>query len=445
MDFTIDLLIYDGAIVAALMILSVFLRKKISFFQNFIVPAPVIAGIIGMVLGKYGFGVIKFSEQASSYSGYLFYFLFATLFLMKKENNNLKSLIKKSWSSVCLINAAYVGFYGVAAIIGTTLLCNLFPALSSKFGVLSATGFAGGHGSAAAIGKAFQATGFTQAVSVAQTFATIGLLCGIFGGVALIKLATKKHYTQLIKDASELNNDVKTGLIEESDRKVFSKESTHPMSIDSLTWHISLVVCATGLGMAFNKFVIKEIFPDIYLPDHIFTLLAGAVVFWILKMLKLNKYIENSTITHIGSSVTDLLIVFGVATINLNIVMDYWLPILLMCIAMLLLNLLFLLVISKKGFKDFWFERGIFIYGMCTGVAATGILLLRVVDPKYETTILEDIGISMIVMTPIDMAILAMTPIMFVANLGLLWGGILFVSAVVMILLSKLFYKKTTV
>lgn len=444
MDFTLAGFIQDFAIMSGLMILSMILRAKIKFFQNFYVPVAMIAGIIGIIGGKYVLNIIPFSSQASSYSGFLFYFLFATLFIGKEggKKTGVLGLLKRSGDSVCLNNAAYAGFYGVAAMISASILIAAFPSLNSGFGVLAATGFAGGHGSAAAVGAAFVNNGWEEGLSVAQTFATIGLLCGIFGGVGLIKMATKRKYTKIIDEVGALPEDMKTGLIRPENREAMATETVNTMSIDSLTWHTILVVGATGAGMAFNAYVVKKLIPGIVLPDHIFTLVCGALLFLILSKVGLGDYVDKQCINRIGSTVTDYLVAFGVATINLNVVLDYWLPLLIMSLVMLGLNLVFLFVISRDMFHNYWFERGIYIYGMCTGVAATGILLLRIVDPEYKTKALEDIGVAMIVMAPIDIVILSMTPIMFVQGMGLAWGAILTVFAAALLIISKVFFNK---
>ena len=43
------------------------------------------------------------------------------------------------------------------------------------------------------------------------------------------------------------------------------------------------------------------------------------------------------------------------------------------------------LFLSPKLFEEAWFERGIAEFGQATGVTATGLLLLRTVDPENKT------------------------------------------------------------
>ena len=46
--------------------------------------------------------------------------------------------------------------------------------------------------------------GWEDATDLAMTSATVGILTGIFGGIILIKLGTKRNYTKFVKDFSQL-------------------------------------------------------------------------------------------------------------------------------------------------------------------------------------------------------------------------------------------------
>ena len=78
-----------------------------------------------------------------------------------------------------------------------------------------------------------------------------------------------------------------------------------------------------------------------------------------------------------------------IATIRLDVVAQGWLPLLILIAAGILWNVLCLVVFARRAFKDAWFERGIAEMGQSMGVTATGLLLLRVVDPDYETPAAE--------------------------------------------------------
>ena len=110
-------------------------------------------------------------------------------------------------------------------------------------------GFAGEHGYAAAIGGALnKLLDRTDAVYIGQTFATIGLLVGLFGGVACINYAANMGYTNFVTKASLLPLEYITGLILKENRKEFGEITINSVSMDPLTFHIMLVLLATEIG-----------------------------------------------------------------------------------------------------------------------------------------------------------------------------------------------------
>lgn len=88
----------------------------------------------------------------------------------------------------------------------------------------------------------WQRMGGLMQTSIGQTFATIGLLGGIFGGVAVINIGARKGKTAIIKDVNELPEEMLTGLVKEEDQTEFGKNTVNAMSIDTLTWHFTLLM-----------------------------------------------------------------------------------------------------------------------------------------------------------------------------------------------------------
>lgn len=85
----------------------------------------------------------------------------------------------------------------------------------------------------------------------------------------------------------------------------------------------------------------------------------------------------------------DFLVVAAIATIRLDVVAKGWIPLVVLIAAGIGWNVFCIMVLARRAFKDAWFERGIAEMGQSMGVTATGLLLLRVVDPNYETEAAE--------------------------------------------------------
>jgi len=74
---------------------------------------------------------------------------------------------------------------------------------------------------------------------------------------------------------------------------------------------------------------------------------------------------------------------------RVDVVAKHWIPLVVLILGGILWNVFCLTILARRAFKDAWFERGIAEMGQSMGVTATGLLLLRVVDPDYETEAAE--------------------------------------------------------
>ena len=81
----------------------------------------------------------------------------------------------------------------------------------------------------------------------------------------------------------------------------------------------------------------------------------------------------------------DFLVVAAISTIRIDALAEGLAPFLLICAAAIAWNVFCILVLARRMLPDAWFERGIAELGQSMGITATGLLLLRVVDPEYES------------------------------------------------------------
>ena len=70
------------------------------------------------------------------------------------------------------------------------------------------------------------------------------------------------------------------------------------------------------------------------------------------------------------------------ASLDIATVFENWVLILLLTIFGLLWNLICIAYFAYFIFDDYWFEKSLIEFGNSTGVVASGLLLLRLVDPK---------------------------------------------------------------
>lgn len=424
MDYTHMSFLYDFAFMSLLLIIAQFLRSNIKFLQMFYIPASVLAGIFGLLLGPQFLNIIPWSGRIGSYAYMLVCVLFGGLFLGKKSGAGAKKTFKQVGDSFCVNMGAEFFCFGIAMLIGGALVMLLFPEVFIEISLLMPSGYLGGHGYASTIGTALNnLLGREDGVVIGQTFATIGLLTGLFGGIACINYATRKGATRLVDKAESLPEDCRTGIVPPGKRASMGEETINPMSMDPLAWHLALTLIATLAGYLFYDWY-KQYLPSIELPVMCLTMIFGVIIQTILNHTPFRDSVDEHVEGRIGSMVTDYLVGFGVASISITVVMEFAAPILLLCLLGTLTSLSLVFVVGRKLFHNFWFERSIFVFGWTTGVVAIGVTLLRIVDPEAKSGTLSDYGYAYTLQSVVEVFIIALTPILAV-SMGCIATGLI--------------------
>lgn len=442
MNYTAVSLLYDVCFMSALLLISKIIRSKIKAVQRLYVPSALIAGFLGLFLGKQFLNIIPWSTEISNYSGILIAFVFGSMFIGNKTKVSFKSMFQTVGDSFLVNAAAEIAQFGIFLLLGVTIFPIIFNGIHKAFGLMLPAGFVGGHGTAAAIGSALSENGWEDAVSIGQTFATIGLLGGILSGIVLINIGARKGKTAIIKGVEELKEEMLTGLVQEEERSEFGKNTVNAMSIDTLTWHFSLILVAVGMAYIVNR-LLKMIFPAMSFPIYGLALICSIFLQKTLKIVGLDDYVDKKIITHIGSSATDYLVAFGVASININVILKYFIPIIILSLIGFAFVITWFWVISPRFFKNYWFERGIYIYGLSTGVMATGVLLLRVADPEFKSGVLEDFGFAWIFLSFMDMLLVSFSPVFVMNGSGIVYSIILIIIAISCLILCRRIFRKS--
>lgn len=431
MEFGPYNMLMDFCLMSGLLLIAQIMRAKIKIIQNLYLPSSLIAGFFGLFLGSQFLNVVPFSANISSYAYMLVVVLFASLFIGNNDKISAKKILNDVGDTFGINMATEIGGFGVALLVGGFLITQIFPDVNQAFAVLLPAGFIGGHGYAAAIGGALQSSiGWDEALTIGQTFATFGLLTGIFGGIILINIAARANATRFVKSVGELPQSMRTGLVPIDEQLEMGKNTVSPMSIDPLTWHILLVFIASAGGYYFTNWF-GVVLPKISLPMMSVSMLAGVLLHLIMRGIGFAPYIDRKVITRIGSSVTDYLVAFGVASIKISIVLKYAIPIVIFCVLGILWNL-FMVYMGKKLFHNFWFERSIFVFGWASGVVAVGVTLLRIVDPEFKSKTLEDYGTAYVLISIIELFLISIIPVYVAKGQGIMAGLVLCIIAFVL-------------
>ena len=374
--------------------LGYWLRRRIVILQKLFLPASVIAGLFGLLIFQTLEVPAEVSTGWNKLPGQLINIVFACLFL-GTALPPISRVWKSSSRQLAYGQIVAWGQYAVGCGLVLVLLGPLFN-LPDIFGGIMPVGFEGGHGTAGGMGPIFDELGFSEMKDYALAAATGGIMGAIIVGMALVNWAVRKGYVEKKAKPGVDENDF-SGIIPHEHRPAAGKVTVSSDVIGSLSLHLVFVGAAIVLGWLMKQglLLLAAQLPgtgsDILESFPLFPLcmLGGVIVQLLADKFDPHEHMDEGLMLRIQNCALDFLVVAAIATIRIDVVAEQWLPILILIFAGIAWNVLMLTVFARRAFKDAWFERGIAEMGQSMGVTATGLLLLRVVDPDYETEAAE--------------------------------------------------------
>ena len=436
-NFTPWVLFTDAGIICGLLLIGKLLRVKVRLIQKLFIPPSLLAGLLGLTFGPNGLGWLPLSSNVSTYSAILIAVVFAAL-PFSSPPFKVKEVARRVGPMWAYSQFGMLFQWAVMGLFGLLVLRLIWPELNPAFGVMLPTGFYGGHGTAAAIGSAFDNLGWDEAASLGMTTATIGVIVAILGGLLFIKMATRRGQTSYLSDFNALPNEYRDGLLPEEKREPTAVGTTSPISIDSHVFHLALVLVAAFGGYMLSRGV-KLLWPALELPVFSCAFVVGILFKSIFNAVGVSRYIDTRTTVSISSSSTDLLVACGVASIKLGVVVKYALPLVVLTLVGIILTIFTVFWFGRRLNQKDWFEKSIFAWGWWTGTMAMGIALLRIVDPKMQSKAMDDYALAYLPCAPVEILLITFVPILFAAGAGLwLMLGCLVLSLLLIFLAKRL-------
>lgn len=437
MQFSPWVLFTDFALISVLLLVGQLARSYVPLFQKYMLPASLTAGFLGLGLGPNGFGVIPLSSQMGTYASILIVLVFGALPISSKvtDAKAFGREVGEMWS--------YVTF-GVLAQYGWAMLLSLFVfgaiwQLHPGFGYILATGFFGGHGTAAAVGSSFKTYDWSDATSLAMTSATVGVVASVIGGLILVNYGARHGYTKEVSNPDAvLDHELLTGMIPPEKQKSTGMETTSAVSLESLTFHLALIMLAALAGR-YGSLALKQVFPSVDVPAFCMALFAGYIIQWVLSRSGGQKYVDSASINRLSNLATDYLIVAGIASIKLPVVVQYAGPLAALFVFGIALVVFQAVWMGPRQFKGHWFEKSMFCYGFNTGTLVNGIMLLRIVDPAMKSRGMETYAVVGLLDRPLIIALIALGPVLIGTGYAVHFAVGCAVLAFVPLILSKLF------
>ena len=401
------------------------IRVRVGVVQSLFLPSSIVAGVLLLLLGPEVLGRFAgpwgengvFTESMvtvwSSLPELLISVVFATMFLGHKlptPQRALKLVGPQLSLGVSMASAQYVVGLLLAALVLVPLLAA--PAMS---GALIEIGFEGGHGTAAGMRPVFEELGYSEGADIAVGLATVGIVGGIVLGIILINWGVRTGRTELLTGSAAMSEDERKGVFAEGESNPAGEMTSRPSSIEPLTLHIALISAAILIGLGILeglRWIEQQTYASVMLDDNtpleIFAyvplfpiaLLGGVIVQVVATKTGLDHFIDGELMQRIQGWALDFLIVAAIGTLSLQAIGDNLGMFAILAIAGTVINLALFLLLAPRIIGRFWFERGIGDFGQSMGVTATGLVLMRIVDPEAESPAFEAFGYKQLVFEP---------------------------------------------
>ena len=310
--------------------------------------------------------------------------------------------------------------WGGGLLFGLAVLRAVWPDLHPGFGLVLASGFVGGHGTAAAIGATFARQGWTDAGPLAMTAATVGIVGAIVGGMLWVKWGSQRGATRYVARFAELPPELRTGLVPAPQRPTGGQETVSPIALDPLAFHFALISGAALVGYFIGQWI-EPWMGDYTLPTFCLAFLAALLVRQLLGGVGAFHYVDRRTVVRLSGTFTDMLVVFGIASINLPLLLRYAYPLAALFAFGFVLCWAGFRFCGPRVFRELWFEKSLYTWGWVTGVMAMAIALLRIVDPDHDSGVLDDFALAYIGVGLVEGVMVILCPI----AVGHGWGWLL--------------------
>ena len=430
MEFTPYTLLTDIGWISILLIIGNILRNRLRVLQALLLPAPITAGLLGLILGPELLGVINWSDQVGTYTTLLIAVVFASMAYSMELGGSVASGARNMWG---YSTAMFMGQWGLFMLLGMYLFAPVFGT-EPWFGMMLPVGFVGGFGTAAAVGSALEEIGVEGASSLGFTSATVGTLVAIVGGVIMANWGIRKGKASQL--AGTLPDDLRTGYIRnEAERPSIGKATTNPSSIEPLALHAGFIVFTVLIAYMLNS-VIKDQWSNVSIPLFAMAFVVGLVGRLVLKLVGRPNYLDSSTINSVSGAATDYMIAFGIASIVPAALAGYWQALVLLFVLGTVFCLVWMLWAGPRFFGEKWLERGLFGWGWATAAVATGIALLKMVDPKLKSGTLNEYGVAYVGFAPFEIGMTILAPIAVIAGFVTGFAWVSFAVAVAVVVMA---------
>lgn len=401
-----DFSVWGNFNIIAVLLLSLLLanalKKNVEFLQASLIPTSVLGGLILLAVavvyrrltGNLMFNTGFFGGDGLTTLEVITYHALAIGFIASSLKGSNHKLTKQRSVEIFNTGVTTVATYLLQAVVGLFITIVASMVMKDFFvaaGVLLPFGYGQGTGQALNYGSIYENDyGFVGGKSFGLTIAAMGFLCASIGGVI---------HLNILKKQGRINVKYVEEARLESEQVQSDNEIPMNGSIDKLTVQIALISTAYVLAYVLMYFL-GQLLPGMRSVIYGFNFLLGVLTATLVKAVLnlLNKsrvvkkqYTNDFLLNRVGNCAFDIMIVAGIAAIRLDVLKSYWGIMLILGFAGFVITYAYNLFVARKLFKDYAEEQFLAMYGMLTGTASTGIILLREIDGEFKTPVSENL------------------------------------------------------
>ena len=382
-------------IIAIGLLVGNILRRKVPFLRKSLIPSALLGGALLLCLKAIPGMDNIVNKQAMEIITY--HALGLGFVALALKNNKIES--KSSTMTVIETGTLTASTYLIQAIVGlgaTILLYYFGKSIFYASGLLLPMGYGQGPGQALNFGTIYTGQARLQGIDFAGgdfglAIAAIGFIVGSIVGVIYLNILRRKG----IITVQEME-DKQTNTLDD-----YQSEDDIPdsESIDKFSIQICLVLMVYFFVYLFVNWIQKmdlgdfgtnTLKPMLWGFNFLFGTLFGVLVKWIMNKFKKVKlmsreYANNYLLNRISGFCFDVMIVAGTAAISFTDLRQFIIPLAIVCILGATVTFLYIRVASKHLYPTYENEGFLSMFGMLTGTASNGMILLREIDPKFET------------------------------------------------------------
>ncbi len=373
------------------------LKRAFRFLEASLIPTSVLAGAILLLVSELIRAVTDveifetsfFNNKGIETLELLTYHMLGLGFVASTFKSASGKLGKKRTGEIFDTGVTTVSSYLIQGVLGLSISLIAVAVMTKSFfpaaGVLLPFGYGQGTGQAMNYGNIYETQyGFVGGKSFGLTIAALGFLSASIGGVIHLNILRRQGKI----------------LVRRNEEKALRSEQVQaaneiPMmdSIDKMTIQVALVSSSYLLAYLF-MLLLGSLLPGmkavVYGFNFLLGVLAASLVKLALRLLKKagivkRDYVNSFLMTRVSNFCFDLMVVAGIAAIRLGILQDYWGVILIMGILGAIVTYYYNRLAAKKLFPEYEQEQFLMMYGMLTGTASTGTILLREIDEDFKT------------------------------------------------------------